>query len=59
MTTIEISEVNFHTNYGAPPHLEWPRKWCALLGGPIPPYFDLEASLLPPTNDGNCTAMLM
>ena len=30
MGTISIFEENFHSNYGASPDLEWPRKWCTL-----------------------------
>jgi len=34
----------------------WPRKWGAFPSGPIPSCLDMEASLLLPSNEGNCTA---
>jgi hypothetical protein len=40
MTTIEIFEVKFHTNYGASHPPEWKRKWFTLPRGPIPPCLD-------------------
>jgi hypothetical protein len=39
------------------PNYEFPRKGCALLSGPIPPFLNTKSSLLLPTNGEKCASM--